>query len=149
MMTWKNQYDTLTTRPNRDARYYLLRHLRRRGRLPDGPGRLARFGLIAKYKPTNVSDVVEGRLDPIFVAEYQHYVWRVRPLCAYCQVPLTRTTLTRDHVVPRSKGGGGGDNLVPACGPCNREKSDHSLLRYLFARRTRVGRGPPASRARA
>lgn len=137
MNLWtKNEYDTLTTRPNRDAQYYLVRHLRRKGRLhEDGGGRLARFGKIAQYKRTSPQEIVEGRVDPIFVAEYQHYVWRVRPLCAYCGIELTRNTLTRDHVIPRCAGGPGGDNLVPSCGPCNRAKGSRSLLLFLMQRK--------------
>ena len=137
----KNQYDTLTTNPassarrKRDAQFYLRRHLRRRGLLREvGPGRLARFREIAKYKPVTTKDIVEGRIDELYVAEFRHYVWRVKPYCVYCNVPLTRDNLTRDHVIPRSKGGGGGDNLVPSCAPCNRAKADHSLLRFLAQR---------------
>lgn len=135
-----NDYDTLTARPDRDRQYYLARHLRRRGRTSDGISRLARFGEISKYTPIDPQDVVHGRLDRIFVAEYQHYVWRVRPRCTYCGIELTRRTVTRDHVVPRCRGGGAGDNLVPACGPCNRAKADHSLLRFLLARRNAEAR---------
>lgn len=132
----KNHYDTLTTRPDRDAQFYLRRHLRRRGLLQEvGPGRLARFREIAKYKPVTTGQVLAGNLDDVYVAEFRHYVWRVRPHCAYCNAPLTRDTLTRDHIVPRSKGGGGGDNLVPACGPCNRAKANRSLLDFLVQRR--------------
>lgn len=152
MMTWtKNEYDTLTTRPSRDAQFYLERHRRRRGlSVEDGGGRLARFGKIARYKQTSVRDVVDGRLDRVYEAEYNHYVWRVRPLCAYCNVVLTRSTLTRDHVVPRSAGGGPGDNLVPCCGPCNRAKADRSLLEFLVrrsvARSAGGGATPPLRR---
>jgi 5-methylcytosine-specific restriction endonuclease McrA len=132
----KIHYDTKTTRPVRDAQYYLHRHLRRRGLLRDvGPGRLARFREIAKYKPLSTHDVVAGRIDDVYVAEFRFYVWRMRPHCAYCNVRLTRDTLTRDHIVPRSKGGTNGDNLVPACGPCNRAKADDSLLHFLVRRR--------------
>lgn len=43
--------------------------------------------------------------------------------CAYCGKPGTRASLTVDHVVPRSAGGGGlKSNLVLACEPCNRAK---------------------------
>ena len=36
-----------------------------------------------------------------------------------------RTSLTVDHVIPRSKGGGSGwDNIVASCAPCNRRKGD-------------------------
>ncbi len=137
-MQWKNEYDTLTTRPNRNAQFYLQRHLRRRGIcVEDGGGRLARFGRISKYKRVSIADVIDGRLDRVFVAEYQHYVWRVRPHCAYCDVELTRSTLTRDHVIPRSAGGGPGENLVPSCAPCNRAKGNRSLLEFLVHRRAR------------
>ena len=136
MTKWiKMEYDTLTTSPSRDPQYYLLRHLRRRGLLHvDGGGRLARFGRISQLKRVCPRRVIDGQLDRIFIAEYEHYVGRVRPLCAYCGIVLTRSTLTRDHVVPRARGGGGGDNLVPACGPCNRAKGSRTLLQFLLRR---------------
>ena len=143
----KNEYDTLSTSPVsgariRDAQFYLRRHLRRRGLLREvGPGRLARFREIAKYKPVTTHDIVEGRLDDVYVAEFRHYVWRVKPRCVYCNAALSRDSLTRDHVIPRSKGGGGGDNLVPSCGPCNRAKANHSLLHFLVKRRSTVAKG--------
>ena len=43
--------------------------------------------------------------------------------CQYCGA---RTSLTVDHVIPRSKGGGSTwDNIVASCAPCNRRKGDH------------------------
>ncbi len=42
--------------------------------------------------------------------------------CQYCG---SRTQLTVDHVVPRSKGGTSTwDNIVASCAPCNRRKGD-------------------------
>ena len=42
--------------------------------------------------------------------------------CQYCGA---RTSLTVDHVIPRSKGGTSGwDNIVASCAPCNRRKGD-------------------------
>ncbi|MGI9117351.1 MAG: HNH endonuclease [Gaiellales bacterium] len=42
--------------------------------------------------------------------------------CQYCG---SRTRLTLDHVVPRSRGGGSTwDNVVTACSPCNLRKRD-------------------------
>lgn len=42
--------------------------------------------------------------------------------CQYCG---SRSNLTVDHVIPRSKGGGSGwDNIVASCAPCNRRKAD-------------------------
>jgi len=43
--------------------------------------------------------------------------------CQYCGGRPTRSSLTVDHVVPRSRGGQKAwDNLVAACQPCNRRK---------------------------
>ena len=42
--------------------------------------------------------------------------------CQYCG---SRTNLTVDHVVPRSKGGASSwENIVASCAPCNRRKGD-------------------------
>ena len=42
--------------------------------------------------------------------------------CQYCG---SRSNLTVDHVIPRSKGGGSDwENIVAACAPCNRRKGD-------------------------
>ncbi len=43
--------------------------------------------------------------------------------CQYCG--STRSGLTVDHVIPRSRGGHSGwDNIVAACAPCNRRKGN-------------------------
>lgn len=45
--------------------------------------------------------------------------------CHYCGVRLTKSTRTRDHVIPRSKGGSdAGFNIVLACPGCNVKKGD-------------------------
>jgi 5-methylcytosine-specific restriction endonuclease McrA len=45
--------------------------------------------------------------------------------CQYCG---SRSNLTVDHVVPRSKGGSSSwDNIVASCAPCNRRKGDRLL----------------------
>ena len=42
--------------------------------------------------------------------------------CQYCGA---RTSLTVDHVIPRSKGGASDwENIVASCAPCNRRKGD-------------------------
>jgi 5-methylcytosine-specific restriction endonuclease McrA len=49
---------------------------------------------------------------------------RDRWTCQYCG--HERGSLTVDHVVPRSKGGGSSwDNIVASCAPCNRRKGNH------------------------
>lgn len=50
--------------------------------------------------------------------------------CFYCKGPIAARTgransATRDHVVPRSRGGGNGrDNIVVACWRCNQVKGN-------------------------
>ncbi|MHB8492553.1 MAG: HNH endonuclease [Solirubrobacteraceae bacterium] len=45
--------------------------------------------------------------------------------CQYCG---SRSNLTVDHVIPRSKGGPSSwENIVASCGPCNRRKGDRLL----------------------
>jgi len=45
--------------------------------------------------------------------------------CQYCGCQPGKSALTIDHVVPRSRGGTKSwDNLVTACGQCNRRKGD-------------------------
>jgi len=41
----------------------------------------------------------------------------------------TDAILTLDHIMPRSKGGGRGSNLVPACAECNQKKADQVGVR--------------------
>ena len=45
--------------------------------------------------------------------------------CAYCGKGMTLKDATRDHVVPKSKGGGNNvKNLLPTCKKCNQMKGD-------------------------
>lgn len=47
--------------------------------------------------------------------------------CSYCGAIAT----TRDHIVPRSKGGRSTrENMAPACEPCNGVKGDHPAHRF-------------------
>jgi 5-methylcytosine-specific restriction endonuclease McrA len=49
-------------------------------------------------------------------------------MCAYCGGIFKEVTLTRDHVVPRSKGGADRwTNVVTACEKCSHRKDDHLL----------------------
>lgn len=44
-------------------------------------------------------------------------------VCAYCHEPVGNADLQPDHVLPLSRGGSNSiTNIVPCCGPCNREK---------------------------
>ncbi|TAH53073.1 MAG: HNH endonuclease [Chloroflexota bacterium] len=47
--------------------------------------------------------------------------------CQYCGTTPGRTELTLDHVLPRSRGGATTwENVVTACGPCNRRKGNRT-----------------------
>lgn len=54
---------------------------------------------------------------------------RLTDPCSYCG----GVAEVRDHIVPVAKGGTDSwDNLTPACGKCNAEKGDTSLLMFLL-----------------
>ncbi len=47
--------------------------------------------------------------------------------CQYCGCQPGKVGLTMDHVVPRSRGGNTvWENVVTACGPCNRRKGNRT-----------------------
>jgi 5-methylcytosine-specific restriction endonuclease McrA len=53
-------------------------------------------------------------------AEWQSLVARSESQCAYCGAVAP---LEADHRIPLSRGGSNSiDNILPACGPCNRKK---------------------------
>jgi 5-methylcytosine-specific restriction endonuclease McrA len=59
--------------------------------------------------------------------------------CQYCG---SRSNLTVDHVIPKSKGGQSSwDNIVASCAPCNRRKGD-ALPRQVGMRLIRKPRTP-------
>lgn len=63
-------------------------------------------------------------------------VWgreRILPqCCCYC---ATRSALSVDHLLPRSKGGShDGDNMVWACKSCNSSKGNKDVLLWLSER---------------
>lgn len=52
--------------------------------------------------------------------------------CKYCLCQLTYKNVTRDHVIARATGGSDHrDNIVAACGPCNRAKGTMSIKLFL------------------
>lgn len=52
----------------------------------------------------------------------------VKCRCAYCGRECFTWMLEKDHVIPISRGGSDGiDNIVVACYPCNRGKSDMTV----------------------
>lgn len=53
---------------------------------------------------------------------------RDRHMCAYCGCIQTEAKLTRDHIMPRAKGGADvWMNVVTCCAKCNQKKDDKTL----------------------
>lgn len=51
---------------------------------------------------------------------------RIRIKCHYCKRRIRPEHITRDHVVPKAKGGQNANwNYVPACAKCNNAKADN------------------------
>ena len=56
---------------------------------------------------------------------WAHARWELNgKRCWWCGKVTPWEEIHADHVIPLSKGGGGGGNLVPSCGPCNWSKHD-------------------------
>ncbi len=112
-------------------------------------GKLAELGLIPLRftADTPIKTETEINSDPLLrntdnadMARRRIRIWyRERGCCTYCGNPLDptlagpydppgpdpHTRVTLDHVIPKSKGGGkGDDNLVLACFACNHTKGD-------------------------
>ena len=76
----------------------------------------------------------------------KNVIWRDKSQCQYCAKIFDKDSLTIDHVLPRSKGGGNTwTNLVAACKKCNQKKGDRTpeqanmdLLRVPAAPKTNV-----------
>ena len=64
--------------------------------------------------------------------------------CQYCG---SRSNLTVDHVIPRSKGGSSSwENIVASCAPCNRRKGDRLPRQAgMHPRHARARRAPRSS----
>lgn len=55
------------------------------------------------------------------------YGWK----CAYCGRKLTKETVTRDHIIPLSRGGSDNiENIAPSCLACNAGKKDRTPWEY-------------------
>lgn len=63
-----------------------------------------------------------GVVSPLTTAQWLAIIAAYKGRCAYCGKKVAR--LEQEHVIPLVAGGShSADNVVPACGPCNRLKS--------------------------
>jgi 5-methylcytosine-specific restriction endonuclease McrA len=70
--------------------------------------------------------------------------------CHYCGVSVSRQSMTRDHVKPRSRGGtDANENLVIACVLCNKAKGSRSAWHFTRWLLTAGGRRWLATRGDA
>jgi hypothetical protein len=61
--------------------------------------------------------------------------------CVYCRAPAAPDRpLTREHVIPRAKGGRRKDSriIVPACARCNHRRGSQEVVLFLLARPRRI-----------
>ncbi len=59
-------------------------------------------------------------------------IGRLDVICKYCKMKTKKNGgYTRDHVIPKSKGGINKGNLVHCCKECNQFKNDLSLKEWL------------------
>ncbi len=63
--------------------------------------------------------------------------------CYYCELPFNFTTVkTKDHIIPKSKGGKSAGNIIAACKHCNGQKGSLTLDEFfnkMLNRRTKKG----------
>ena len=79
---------------------------------------------VAQYRARKIGAKGSHTLDEWILIIREHK-WR----CFYCRKRVTRSTVTKDHLIPLSKKGTNfAINLVPACKACNSGKSGR--LRY-------------------
>lgn len=63
--------------------------------------------------------------------------------CCYCHSRLTKETRTKDHLVPKDRGGKDGKyNLRPCCRDCNKEKDNMLLSEYVLYLEYMLGEYP-------
>lgn len=61
-----------------------------------------------------------------------HLCLRDNFTCQYCGEKFTEKQLTKDHVYPRAFGGPTSwDNIVAACGPCNRDRGHNVKIQPI------------------
>ena len=73
-----------------------------------------------------------GELSSYTVEEWHEVMFHFNGQCAYCgklQKRGKKNRLSRDHIVPVTKGGYTvKTNIIPCCGTCNRSKNNSMLL---------------------
>lgn len=75
----------------------------------------------------------EGRLSPSSLVNNTIAHFSDLGHCWYCGLPISASELSRDHVLPLSKGGAdSSDNIFIVCRRCNSSKGDSDLMKWYF-----------------
>ena len=62
--------------------------------------------------------------------QWQNRLAQYKNRCAYCGCKLAQPT--KDHIIPIASGGTDNiNNIVPACGMCNRRKTTKTITRFI------------------
>jgi 5-methylcytosine-specific restriction endonuclease McrA len=89
----------------------------------------------ANYKRRRMARVASLE-DTLTLDEWELILFRHEYRCAYCHERDDGIPLEREHKTPASRGGGfTKDNIVPACGRCNRRKktmTDSEFREYIM-----------------
>ena len=65
--------------------------------------------------------------EPLKVKVKRSY-FRKGMICCYCHTELNKVTCTREHIIPKSKGG---KIIAPCCIDCNREKGGGTIRMFI------------------
>ena len=96
------------------------------------PERRAAHRANARNQKAKRRAAMGATIDPMTAEQWETLKESYSGLCVYCH---GRDGLTMDHIVPLNLGGDHvATNIVPACGRCNRIKSDRPLLVFLAER---------------
>jgi 5-methylcytosine-specific restriction endonuclease McrA len=106
-------------------------------RIPSGVNFCTNCGEVFSAKKSGKRSSGQKSADKA-VRQLAAIVERQGGLCFYCEEPFEAIHpfhATRDHVVPKSRGGKGGRNLVAACAQCNTRKASMPLQAFLTRKR--------------
>lgn len=95
--------------------------------------------MMSKSNPTN-QEMLAMSLDELGRWMYNNVVYWLDTTCVYCG---GGEAYHLDHVIPKSRGGKEGRNLVPCCERCNSEKSDRTPKEWIGVPNESIYKGCP------
>lgn len=75
------------------------------------------------------------RIDNRVIPDVKSYILKNNIPCPYCGGKLNSSNITKDHIIPKAKGGQNNiENYIYCCNVCNRLKGRNSLSNYMRGR---------------